>query len=190
MVFRSGGPGRIRAASCRVQAGYTYLLVLFLVAGLGVLAAQTGVVWHRAAQRDRETELLFIGTEFSRALASYAKASGDQTLPETLEQLVEDKRGPVVVRHLRKIYRDPFTGLPTWGLERSGGRISGVYSLATGEPIRRHALPAALGQMPDDVKSYAQWIFRPLVTAEESISGVGGASGEGMSSTGERIEVD
>lgn len=144
------------------QSGYTYLLVLFIVAGLGLLVAQTGLVWHQAAQREREAELLVIGVEFSRALSSYVKAGADHSLPENLEQLVEDRRGPALVRHLRRIYRDPFTGKPAWGLEKSGGRISGVYSLAQGEPIRQHELPKELGGLTGEVKSYAEWVFRPL----------------------------
>lgn len=188
-LLRSGEVGSARARN----AGYTYLLVLFLVAGLGLLAAQTGVVWHQAAQRERETELLFIGTEFARALTSYAKAGGDHVLPETLQQLVEDRRGPIAVRHLRKIYRDPFTGQPNWGLERTGGRISGIYSLATGTPIRRHDLPPALGTLTGEVSSYAQWVFRPVVTEGNGAvgeSGNGRPVGEPMSSTGERVQVD
>lgn len=144
------------------QSGYTYLLVLFIVAGLGLLVAQTGLVWHQAAQRDREAELLVIGVEFSHALSSYVKAGADQSLPESLQQLVEDRRGPVLVRHLRRIYRDPFTGRPVWGLEKAGGRISGVYSLAQGVPIRQHDLPKELGGLTGEVKSYAEWVFRPL----------------------------
>lgn len=162
------------------QSGYTYLLVLFIVAGLGLLVAQTGLVWHQAAQRDREAELLVIGVEFSRALSSYVKAGADQSLPESLQQLVEDRRGPVLVRHLRRIYRDPFTGRPVWGLEKAGGRISGVYSLAQGVPIRQHELPKELGGLTGEVKSYAAWVFRPLEagggTAAATASRAGGGA--------------
>ncbi|AYH42355.1 general secretion pathway protein [Azoarcus sp. DN11] len=150
------------------QAGYTYLLVLFIVAGLGLLAAQTGVVWYQAAQRDREADLLAIGGEFARALESYAKASPDHALPQNLQQLVEDRRGPVMIRHLRRIYRDPFTGKPEWGLEKAGGRIAGVYSLGKGVPIRQHGLPKELGGVTGEVKSYAEWVFRPLVAKGEA----------------------
>lgn len=162
------------------QSGYTYLLVLFIVAGLGLLVAQTGLVWHQAAQRDREAELLVIGVEFSRALSSYVKAGADQSLPESLQQLVEDRRGPVLVRHLRRIYRDPFTGRPVWGLEKAGGRISGVYSLAQGVPIRQHELPKELGGLTGEVKSYAAWVFRPFEagggTAAATASRAGGGA--------------
>ena len=171
-----------RAAGTR-QAGYTYLLVLFIVAGLGLLVAQTGLVWQQAAQRDREAELLVIGVEFSRALSSYVKAGADHSLPESLQQLVEDRRGPVLVRHLRRIYRDPFTGQPVWGLEKAGGRISGVYSLAQGVPIRQHDLPKELGGMTGEVRSYAEWVFRPVDAGDDAAAG--SAPGAG-SATGAR----
>lgn len=172
-----GVPAVPHAAGAR-QSGYTYLLVLFIVAGLGLLVAQTGLVWHQAAQRDREAELLVIGVEFSRALSSYAKAGADHSLPESLQQLVEDRRGPVLVRHLRRIYRDPFTGQPVWGLEKAGGRISGVYSLAQGVPIREHDLPKELGGLTGEVKSYAEWVFRPLEAGGDTA--VGTAPGAGL----------
>ncbi|MCC4117055.1 type II secretion system GspH family protein [Aromatoleum toluclasticum] len=163
------------------QRGYTYLLVLFIIAGLGLLVAQTGLVWHQAAQRDREAELLLIGVEFSRGLSSYVKAGADHSLPESLQQLVEDRRGPVLVRHLRRIYRDPFTGQPVWGLEKAGGRIAGVYSLAQGVPIRQHGLPKELGGPAGEAKSYAEWVFRPIEagggTAAGTASGVAPVTG-------------
>jgi type II secretory pathway pseudopilin PulG len=143
------------------ERGYTYLLVLFLVAGLGLFAAETGVVWQHATQREREADLLAIGVEFARAIGSYRKASPDGALPETLQQLVEDRRGPALVRHLRRIYRDPLTGDATWGLEKAGGRIGGIFSLAPGVPIRKHDLPAELAIGETGVERYADWVFRP-----------------------------
>lgn len=110
---RAGRPG-----------GYTYLLVLFMVAALGLFAAQAGVVWQLAAQREREAELLAIGVEMARALARYAgeTPTGTPIWPTELEELVEDRRFPVPRRHLRRIYRDPFTGRADWGVVRERGK--------------------------------------------------------------------
>lgn len=58
--------------SRRRQRGFTYLGLLFAVVVSSVLLAGAGQVWHVQAQRDKEAELLFIGREFGRALASYA----------------------------------------------------------------------------------------------------------------------
>ena len=78
------------------QRGYTYLLVMFLVAGMGLFAARTGVVWQQVAQREREAELIAVGVEIARALASYARETpvGTPSRPTELAQLVEDKRWP------------------------------------------------------------------------------------------------
>lgn len=146
----------------RRQHGYTYLMVLFMVAALGLLLAQAGVVWQLAAQREREAELLAIGGEFSRALASYAAQtpSGAPRWPASLHDLVEDRRFPVPRRHLRRIYRDPFSGVAQWGVVREGGAIVGVHSLSAGVPIRRAGLPPGLGAAAAHAARYADWVFR------------------------------
>lgn len=154
-----------RSASRGVQSGFTYLLVLFLVAALGVFAAQTGVVWHHATQREREAELLAIGVEFARALARYRDASPDGVLPGSLQPLIEDRRSGALVRHLRRIYRDPFTGDTNWGFEKAAGQITGVYSLAPGTPIRERDLPPELAGAKESAKKYSEWVFRPAASS-------------------------
>jgi type II secretory pathway pseudopilin PulG len=148
----------------RRQCGYTYLLVLFLVAALGLLAAQTGVVWQQVSQREREAELLAIGVEMARALARYRDETplGTPSQPSELEQLVEDRRFPVPRRHLRRIYRDPLTGRPVWGVVREGGVIVGIHSLSTSAPIRRAGLPAELGDQAAHAAAHKDWVFRPV----------------------------
>lgn len=156
------------------------MLVLFLVAGLGLMAAQVGVVWQQAMQREREAELLAVGVEMARALASYKRAGPQNVFPAKLADLLEDRRFPNPVRHLRRIYRDPFTGQPRWGQVLQGGQIVGLYSLAPGEPIRSHELPPELGDVAEGVRSYAEWVFRPV---EEGIpGGVPGGAAESLSS--------
>jgi type II secretory pathway pseudopilin PulG len=150
------------------QRGFTYLSVVILVAIIGLAGAATlrlGVTMQRAAA---EEELLRIGAEFSDALQSYAAATppGQPTFPPSLKELLKDPRFPQVRRHLRRIYVDPMTGKPEWGLVRPGinkpgtpgampgaaapapaappsgmtsaseGGIIGIYSLSTAEPIK------------------------------------------------------
>jgi type II secretory pathway pseudopilin PulG len=171
---RPAAAGRPRPPSYPVrQGGYTYLLVLFLVAGLGLLAAQVGVVWQQEMRREREAELLAVGTEMARALARYRKAGPQQVYPARLEDLLDDKRFPMPVRHLRRIYRDPFSGQARWGLVVQGGQILGIHSLAQGQPIRIHDLPPELGEESKGARSYAEWIFRPVEGAEQEPGGTG-----------------
>ena len=156
----------------RRQAGYTYLLVLFAVAALGLVAAEAGVVWQTTARREREAALLAIGVEMARALARYRDESplGARPWPATLEELVEDRRFPVPRRHLRRIYRDPFTGRAEWGLVREGEAIVGVHSLAEGVPLRRAGLPPELDSAAANAASYAGWVFRPRAAGEPAAS--------------------
>jgi type II secretory pathway pseudopilin PulG len=122
----------------RRAGGFTYFTVLILVASMGVGLAAIGTVWRQAAQRDKEQELLFVGGEFRRAIGSYFEQSpGAPQYPRNLEDLLTDKRLPVVRRHLRKLYYDPMTGSRDWGLVREpGGGILGVYSRGTNRPLK------------------------------------------------------
>ncbi|QID16204.1 type II secretion system protein [Nitrogeniibacter mangrovi] len=159
------------------QRGYTYLLVLFLVAGLGLIAAGIGQTWQARAQREREAELIAIGTEMARALRHYHDHSpeGAPSWPASLDELVEDHRFPTPQRHLRRIYRDPMTGEPDWGLVRAGGRIVGIHSLSDKTPFRHHDLPPELGQGAGDATRYRDWVFRPVLeSAPDQAPGTAG----------------
>lgn len=126
--------------SARAQAGYTYLSLLFFVALAGVGLAHFGMLWHMETQRDREKELMFVGDQFRRAIATYYEESpeGKKQYPATLEDLLEDNRTVNGRRHLRRIYTDPFTGDDQWGLIKTpgGDRIMGVYSLSQAAPVK------------------------------------------------------
>lgn len=100
------------------QKGFVYLWALFAVTVAGVMMAATGQVWQTKSQREKEQELLFIGEQYRKAIMSYYnnQLTGIRQYPESLEQLLEDKRGPVPIRHLRKIYIDPMTMTDDWGL--------------------------------------------------------------------------
>jgi len=100
------------------EKGFIYLWALFAVALAGVVMAGTGQIWQTKIQRENEAELLFIGDQFRKAIMSYhnSQLAGVRQYPESLDQLLEDKRGPVTQRHLRKIYIDPLTMKDEWGL--------------------------------------------------------------------------
>jgi len=146
------------------QRGYTYLLILFLVAGLGLLSAGLGQTWQARAQRENEAELLAVGAEMARALGSYYDRSPQaaKAWPQSLEVLIEDRRFPTPQRHLRRIYRDPMTRDTEWGLVREGGRIVGIHSLSEAKPFRVHDLPPVLGEEAVNAEKYSEWVFRPV----------------------------
>jgi len=145
------------------QRGFTYLALLFVVAILGVGLAATGVVWHTAAQREKEIELLFVGAQFRRALASYYLFSpGAKRFPVELADLVKDPRLPGIKRHLRRLYPDPMTGKAEWGIVRNAeGGIIAVHSLSEQGPIRTY-FPDDLHKSFNGKKRYADWVFAYL----------------------------
>lgn len=121
---------RMRAGSRRgLSAGYTYIGLLLTVAlmSIGLLAASE--VWVTNARRQQAVELEWIGEQFVQALGSYYNASPGsvKSYPSTLNELLEDRRFLTMRRHLRQIYRNPFTGKPDWEpILGAGGRIAGV----------------------------------------------------------------
>lgn len=146
------------------QRGAIYLLTLFLVAALGVGLARFGTVWSTALQREREAELLFVGGEYARAIASYRGAFPGQPVPgpERLEDLLLDPRFPFVRRHLRRIYPDPTSGEVDWIVERQAGRIVGLRSRSNRPVLRSVSLPQwviVTGGGPAGVR-HTDWLFR------------------------------
>jgi len=144
------------------QAGFTFLGLMFAVAIAGIALAGTGALWQMESRREKEKELLFVGEEYRQAIARYANASpsGHLDYPEKLEDLVLDRRFPMPVRHLRRIYRDPLGGDREWMLIRQQGRIIGVASKSLEKPIK----VAGFGPRQSDfegAKTYAEWRFIP-----------------------------
>lgn len=125
--------------AARAEQGFTLLAVIFLVAVLGVGMAALGTVWETASRREKETQLLFVGDQYRRAIESYYRATpgGVKQYPRSLEDLLLDRRFPNIVRHLRRLYPDPLTGGTDWGLVKEGEGISGVYSLSEGRPMKQ-----------------------------------------------------
>jgi len=118
------------------QGGFTYIAILLAVAIFGVGLASAGIVWHTAAKRDREVELLYVGNEFRDAIRAYTSL-GAGLYPRELSDLIEDRRFPGIKRHLRKVYVDPMTARAEWGLVRGpDGGIIGVHSLSDDKPAK------------------------------------------------------
>ena len=136
-------------------------MVLVLVAVLGAGLAGIATVWHTASKREREAELLFVGDQFRKAIASYYDASqgNDKRYPQALDDLLEDKRLPVVKRHLRKVFVDPMTGDTEWGLVKvPGAGIIGVHSLSSDQPLKVAGFPAEYASF-SLAKQYSDWVF-------------------------------
>lgn len=143
------------------QGGFTYLGIMIAVVIMGVLLAQAGISWSQSAQRDKERQLLFAGHEFRQAIASYYERTPGAIghYPEKLEDLVEDHRYNPPQHYLRKVYIDPMTNRPDWGLVKAPlGGIMGVHSLSGGTPLKKAGFDQA-DQEFRKAKTYADWIF-------------------------------
>ncbi len=137
------------------------LLTLMIALTLGAWATLGAAqMWELERRRDQEQELLYDGEQFIKAIQRfyYAAPPGQlRRLPLSLEELLEDNRYPVPVRHLRRIYVDPITGRPDWVLERTG-RAIGVHSASDAKPLKRANFPLALSGFEGKL-SYGEWVF-------------------------------
>lgn len=127
--------------------------------GAGTLAY--GELASRAAQREKEQELLFIGNQFRQAIGAYYERSpgGAKRFPRKLEELLEDRRHLVPQRYLRKVYADPMTGKRDWGLVAApDGGIMGVYSQSDAQPIKTGGFRPRDGTLAQTGR-YSDWHF-------------------------------
>ena len=127
-------------------------------------AAAAGVVWTTAQQRDNEVDLVLAGRQFAAAIERYralslSLAANPQALyPQRLEALLSDDRAIQPQHHLRRVYLDPMTGKPHWGLIRlPDGGIVGVHSLSDRKPYPRTFVVAGFSS-PGSM-SYREWKF-------------------------------
>lgn len=142
------------------QAGYTYLIALLAIAGMGSVLGATAEIWSHARQREKEAELMWVGDQFKEAIGLYYQRTPGSVkrYPETLDDLLEDRRHLGIHRYIRNVYADPITGKADWGLVPApGGGIMGIYSLSAQRPLRERK-----------GKRYADWIFAyvPPVSAQ------------------------
>lgn len=129
------------------------------------------VIWKIEKQREKEAELLFIGQQYTEAIASYYHASpgGAKKYPRTIDELLRDPRYVTVKRHLRQPWRDPLTGLNNWGIiyTKQGG-IAGIYSNALGTPLKQAGF-GVLDSMLAGKSSYYDWKFIYIAAADDTL---------------------
>jgi len=171
----------MRIGSAVRHQGFAYVLLLILLAIVGIVSAASVTLGAAMMRRSAENELLVIGAEYERALASYRKGKAlgqPNRSPKSLADLLRDPRSPGMRRHLRKIYADPLTGRMEWGLVRAAdGSIAGIYSLADGTPINQDGFEAQWARFKA-AQGYADWVFGmeepPLVPKSGSTGFAGG----------------
>lgn len=139
-------------------AGFTYMTILFVVAIMGAGLALVGEVWHTAAMREKEAELLYAGNQYRKAIERYY-LSGPQQYPRSLSDLLKDPRKAGTERYLRKLYPDPITGGNEWGLSKApDGGVMGVYSLSAQKPLKSANFRARDNELTG-ASVYSDWKF-------------------------------
>lgn len=189
LFIRPGKEGRALVGN---DAGFAYMALLCLLAGVALMLGVAAEQIDHAAQRDREEQLLFVGKQFRQAIANYyEKSPSAKQYPRKLEELLQDNRFPKPVRHLRRIYADPMrTGAAgmdardnraDWLLVRnSQGSIVGVYSRSDLLPIRTQLdddLMKVIGDGP--ILHYSDWkfVYRPKDGSADLVRPADGSNG-------------
>jgi type II secretory pathway pseudopilin PulG len=156
----SGMP-QVSAQRMRQQSGFSYLWLLMLVALMGLGLSVVGDVHVTLVKREREKELLAIGRQFQTAIRRYhdfRPGGAPPQYPHSLDDLLLDPRAPGTLRHLRKIYVDPMTGDPLWGLIKKGDRVVGVHSLSDAAVLKQSGFEPGQESLEGKEK-YSQWHF-------------------------------
>ncbi len=161
VAAETGGKTNRCLRHTRAESGFTYLLLLAIVAAMGIMLATAGEIWHISLQREKEQELLFVGNQFRQAFTLYSRHTpgNARRYPLSLEELLKDARYPGVARYLRKIYADPITGSTQWGLIKGpNGEIFGIHSLSEAEPLKKSGFSLADKKFEGRTK-YSDWVF-------------------------------
>ncbi len=197
-------PQRIRRALRPLvnQRGVTLMVVLVMVVIVGLGAGMAGSTWKTVMQREREEELLFRGDQIRKAIESYAShragnqpssspqnagstpgrigaAPGGASYPNTLDDLLRDPRSPSAVRHLRKLFKDPFTGEDWVLIKDPAGRVKGVKSASTLEPFKQDGFPPEYASFKG-AAAYADWQFVYEQGQRQSTNTTGGSKIRGL----------
>lgn len=143
------------------QRGVVLLSVMVFILVTTLAASAMVVRYDTERRREKEVDLLFAGSQFRKAVASYYNTlppGGARSLPPSLEALLNDQRFPVPVQHLRRIYKDPMTGQGDWELARGPGGILGVRSRSDLRPLKQSGFSKPFEQFAG-TERYSDWAF-------------------------------
>ncbi|MDO9236950.1 MAG: type II secretion system protein [Aquabacterium sp.] len=111
------------------EHGFTYLGLLIAIAIMGIGLLAVSEVWSTTAERQKMTQLDWVGQQYVQAIGSYyySNTGSVNYYPTSLDDLLEDKRYLGIRRHIRRNYTNPFTGKTDWKvLSAPEGGINGV----------------------------------------------------------------
>ncbi len=128
----------------RGQAGYTLLMVVFLVAAMMIAAAAAVPSVLTEGRREKETEMVWRGNQYERAIGLYYRKFGKY--PTKIEDLTRQTNG---VRFLRQAYKDPMNKEDgSWRFIYVGPNGQLIGSLRQTSLLQNTLTPAAGGASP------------------------------------------
>ncbi|UGQ48746.1 type II secretion system protein [Massilia endophytica] len=142
------------------QNGFSYVVVMFLLAISAVVAVRALENTALSERRDKEAELLWRGIAYRNAIKQYYENSpgSGKAYPAKLENLLYDSRLVKPTRPLRKLYTDPMTD-DDWGLVLDASNaVIGVYSKSNVKPIKQAGFPPELATFTG-AQRYSDWKF-------------------------------
>ncbi len=149
---------RIGSTLKAANRGFTFVGVLVVLTVMMIAMGTAAQIWHTQMQRENEQDLLFVGHQFQYAIGRYYQ-SGKGFPPSLIALLGADNDAKLNPRYLRKIYRDPMTGLAEWGLVLgNNSEIVGVHSMSEQAPYKVAAFSDADSALEGKLK-YSEWQF-------------------------------
>ncbi len=136
----------------RPSRGYTLVALIVGMTVMAILIAAVLPMASMEAQRDKEAELIFRGIQYAEGIRTFRKRYG--RYPNALKEMYE-----VRPRTLRKLWKDPMTNSPDWGL----------ITLGAGAPLP--------GARPGGMPSSGPFSPTPVPTPRPGAAGAPGATG-------------
>lgn len=144
----------------RENLGFAYIWMLVIFSILAMTIGQWSVNYATLLQREKEQELIRIGSLYQAAITRYYNNSplGYPKYPVKLEELLRDERHSEIFRYLRKIEKDPITNKNFEVIRNKENGIIGVYSPSLKKPIKIKNFSKELVGF-ENAHSYRDWKF-------------------------------
>src|SRR5205823_4376561 len=91
---------RLRGQTGYIESGYAMAVLLVSMSIMAIMMTVAMPTWRQMSRREKETELVFRGEQYARALTLFQTKNGPGTTPPNIDLLVEQ-------RYLRKKFKDP-----------------------------------------------------------------------------------
>ncbi len=126
------------------QSGYAMVVLLISMSIMAIMMTAALPTWKQLSRREKETELVFRGEQYARAIQLFQMKAGPGTLPPTIDLLYEQ-------RFLRKKFKDPITNDDFAPIVQLAGATASASATPGVAPAGRQggaapATPAAAGQ--------------------------------------------